>query len=623
MIHIPGKRNGGPDALSRAGSHEEKFAMTEPSTEQVCYMEDECYASVGNEEQMPILNRRGVMAAIRSVLDPSFTSPTVEIDASNELLASMTVEVRSVDWDRVKKVSGQDTSSKLLVVWISEGCPGPIGDLPETLRQFWRVRDGLRLVDGVAMYGDRTVIPDQLKKDVLAVLHSAHQGVTGMNLRAEQSVFWPGITKDIVDVRDNCYSCHKNAPSQAKLPPVTPLVPQYPFEHICMDYMSLHGQNFGVFVDRFTGWPGVYVGGCASDVVTVLSRICEDYGVPRTCTTDGGPPYTSSTVQTMMSTYGIAHRLCSVGNPHANCRAELGVKTVKRMIRNNLTMTGKLDRVKFSRALLTYRNTPDRDTGLSPAVALFNRQLRDFLPTAPLVGNMWKELADAREKALAPRSTKQREKWSAGVRELPPLQVGDAVFIQNQIGNHPLKWDKRGKVVEVKEFDQYVVMVDGSRRVTLRNRRYLRKYTPFQCKPFSANSVPDYIPHVGGDAAQVRVAPGAEGVNAGNVDDTGQAVGRDGHVPLQPTYAQVVANPSRAIVTPALREEPAPALNRVFGPDMESGNGRAATQSGQASSPGMDVGVNKNETPVRRSSRANKGKTKQFIDYELGSFRNN
>ena len=638
IIHIPGKRNGGPDALSRAGAHE-KFAMTEPSTEQVCYMEDEGCAAAGDEEHMRILDRRGVMAAIRSVLDPSLTAPTVEMDASNELLASMTVEVRSVDWDRVKKVAGQDTSSKLLVGWISEGCPGPIGDLPETLRQFWRVRDGLRLVDGVAMYGDRTVVPEQLRKEVLVVLHSAHQGVTGMNLRAEQSVFWPGITKDIVDIRDKCYSCHKNAPSQAKLPPVTPLVPKYPFEHICMDYMSLHGNNYGVFVDRFTGWPGVYVGGCASDVVTVLSRICEDYGVPRTCTTDGGPPYTSMTVQTMMSTYGIAHRLCSVGNPHANCRAELGVKTVKRMIRDNLTMTGKLDRVKFSRALLTYRNTPDRDTGLSPAMALFNRQLRDFLPTAPLVGSMWKELADAREKALAPRSTKQHEKWSAGVRELPPLQVGDAVFIQNQTGNHPLKWDKRGKVVEVKEFDQYVVMVDGSRRVTLRNRRYLRQYTPFQCKPFSANPVPAYVPPVNSDATQVG-GTGAPG--AGDAGTAGQAVGRgghapqditpglvtanttvgDGHVPPQPTYAQVVAAPSGAIVPPVQREGPAPAPHRVLGPDMESGDGQAATQPGQASGQEMNVGVGKNVTPVRRSSRANRGQTKKFEDYELGSFRN-
>ena len=48
-------------------------------------------------------------------------------------------------------------------------------------------------------------------------VHSAHQGVTGMTLRAERSVFWPGITNDIQVTRDRCLTCHKNAPSQAKL----------------------------------------------------------------------------------------------------------------------------------------------------------------------------------------------------------------------------------------------------------------------------------------------------------------------------------------------------------------------------------------------------------------------
>ena len=51
--------------------------------------------------------------------------------------------------------------------------------------------------------------------------------------------------------------------------------------------------------------------------------------------------------------------------------------------------------------------------------------------------------------------------------------------IQNQVGPHPTKWDRTGIVVEVRQFDQYVVRVDGSGRVTLRNRKFLRKYTPF------------------------------------------------------------------------------------------------------------------------------------------------
>ena len=39
-----------------------------------------------------------------------------------------------------------------------------------------------------------------------------------------------------------------------------------------------------------------------------------------------------------------------------------------------------MDRAWVSRALLQLRNTPDRDTKLSPAKALYVRELRDFLP---------------------------------------------------------------------------------------------------------------------------------------------------------------------------------------------------------------------------------------------------
>ena len=137
-------------------------------------------------------------------------------------------------------------------------------------------------------------------------------------------------------------------------------------------------------MDRFTNWPGVYHGSDAADVVTVLAKLCEDYGVPPvTCTTDGGPQYTAEVVRKFMDNYRIHHRLCSVANPHANTRAEVAVKTVKRMIRDCRGLGGKLDSAKFSQALLQYRNTPDRDTRMSLAMGLFGRQLRDFIPRRP------------------------------------------------------------------------------------------------------------------------------------------------------------------------------------------------------------------------------------------------
>ena len=84
----------------------------------------------------------------------------------------------------------------------------------------------------------------------------------------------------------------------------------------------------------------------------------------------------------------------------------------------------------------------------------------------------------AREEALRKRHMKVAERLSQHTKRLPPLSVGDHVRIQNQSGPHPLKWDKTGRVIEVRQFDQYVVRVDGSGRVTLRNRKFLRHYIP-------------------------------------------------------------------------------------------------------------------------------------------------
>ena len=70
------------------------------------------------------------------------------------------------------------------------------------------------------------------------------------------------------------------------------------------------------------------------------------------------------------------------------------------------------------------------------------------------------------------------ERLSEHTRVLPPLVIGNCVRMQNMVGPHPTKWDRTGVVVEVRQFDQYVVRVDGSGRVTLRNRKYLRLYTP-------------------------------------------------------------------------------------------------------------------------------------------------
>ena len=46
------------------------------------------------------------------------------------------------------------------------------------------------------------------------------------------------------------------------------------------------------------------------------------------------------------------------------------------------------------------------------------------------------------------------------------------------MGNHSNKWYKTGVVIEVCQYHQYVITVDRSGRITLRNRKFLQKFTP-------------------------------------------------------------------------------------------------------------------------------------------------
>ena len=78
-----------------------------------------------------------------------------------------------------------------------------------------------------------------------------------------------------------------------------------------------------------------------------------------------------------------------------------------------------------------------------------------------------------REKAAARKLTKNVEVYDAKKRPLLPLSMGDFTWVQNGKGSHPGRWDRTGMVVERLEHRQYLIKLDGSGRVVLRNRRHL------------------------------------------------------------------------------------------------------------------------------------------------------
>jgi len=188
----------------------------------------------------------------------------------------------------------------------------------------------------------------------------------------------------------------------------------------------------------------------------------------------------------------VDHRLSSAYHPQSNGRAELAVKITKRLLENNTGPNGELNTDKFVCALLQQRNTPDRDCGLSPAEIIFGHPLRDGLPQISKSqvihnnGNLrpeWREAWESKEDAIRSRLVKNCERLEAHSRELEPLREGDSVLIQNQTpsSSRSKKWDRQGTIIATGDNDQYLVKVDGSGRLTLRNRRFLRRFETKPC----------------------------------------------------------------------------------------------------------------------------------------------
>ena len=96
----------------------------------------------------------------------------------------------------------------------------------------------------MVLYKDRIVIPKTLRTKIIENLHSAHQGVSGMYSRAQSIIFWPGMAAELDKTRNMCRSCNRNAPSQAKLPPIASEVPNVPFQMIFADYCQMKGKKF-------------------------------------------------------------------------------------------------------------------------------------------------------------------------------------------------------------------------------------------------------------------------------------------------------------------------------------------------------------------------------------------
>ncbi|XP_063886394.1 uncharacterized protein LOC135114421 [Scylla paramamosain] len=201
----------------------------------------------------------------------------------------------------------------------------------------------------------------------------------------------------------------------------------------------------------------------------MFCRYFHEIGVPLRLRTDGDPQFTSQEFRSFAEQWGVRHIVTSPHYPQANGHAEAAVKSIKHLILK-VAPSGDIDCEEFDRGLLELRNTPNF-TGRSPAQVLYGHPLRSCVPAHLDSFSMeWQSKAEDCDRRAATHTENVAVQYDNQARELPKLQVGQQVRLQDPKTH---RWDKVGVVMSVGKARTYEVRVPSG-RVYWRNRRFLR-----------------------------------------------------------------------------------------------------------------------------------------------------
>ena len=239
------------------------------------------------------------------------------------------------------------------------------------LKYYIPVKNELSVNNGILLRGNRLIIPSSLRPEIIEKLHSGHQGFTKCQQQAKDSVWWPGIKKDIEEKVSKCIVCSKH-----RLNHVEPLLPSpfpnRPWEKVGTDIFEWRNSSYLLVIDYYSCYIEVANAKLSSmtsqNIVQHLQSIFACHGIPETVVSDNGPQYSAALFKSFSEQYGFTHVTSSPKYPQANSAAERAVRTVKGLL-------NKSDDPYI--AMLVYRSIP-LENGYSPAELLMGRQLRTY-----------------------------------------------------------------------------------------------------------------------------------------------------------------------------------------------------------------------------------------------------
>ena len=290
---------------------------------------------------------------------------------------------------------------------------------------YYSVAAELYMVDGLLMRGSRIVVPPSLRREMLTRIHCGHQGIVKCRERARQSVWWPGMGKELEELVRNCPECSK-AQRQRAQPLIPTAFPELPWQKVGTDLFQWRQKTFLLIVDYYSRYVEIARLNqlTAEEIITHTKSIFARHGIPEEVFSDNGPQYSSQAYADFAKAYQFKHVTSSPYFPQSNGEAERAVGTVKNLLQKSSDP---------HLALLAYRTTPLQN-GYSPGELLMCRKLRSTVPSTR--SQRVPKLPDFVSLRKKEEELKKRQKENFdqhhGVRALPQLTRGETVWVADR-----------------------------------------------------------------------------------------------------------------------------------------------------------------------------------------------
>ena len=161
---------------------------------------------------------------------------------------------------------------------------------------YFDAQEEISEVDGILFKGERLIITESMRKEMLQIVQESHMGMVRCKQLARDIMYWPDMNAQIEDIVSKCHICQTHHNQQPKEPMKPIKVSTAPWSVLAANLLNCNGVMYLVVIDYYSEF--IEVEALKEDtksekVIERLTKMFAVHGIPDKLVMDNGLQFIS------------------------------------------------------------------------------------------------------------------------------------------------------------------------------------------------------------------------------------------------------------------------------------------------------------------------------------------